>query len=54
MDFEDVEFYSRVRNAYLRMAEKEPKRFRVIDANGPLESIQASVVRIVTNFLGIS
>jgi dTMP kinase len=54
MDFEDVEFYSRVRNAYLRMAEKEPKRFHVIDANGPLESIQASVVRIVTNFLGIS
>lgn len=54
MDFEDVEFYSRVRNAYLRMAEKEPKRFRVIDANGPLESIQAIVVRIVTNFLGIS
>lgn len=51
MDFETSEFYSRVRDAYLEIAKKEPKRFRVIDANGSVEQIQARVSEIVTEFL---
>ena len=52
MDAETSEFYSSVRKAYLKIAEKEPKRFRVIDANGSVEEIQAEVAEIVTAFLG--
>lgn len=47
MDVETAEFYSRVREAYLGIAAKEPKRFRVIDANGSVEEIQARVVEMV-------
>ena len=51
MDVETAEFYERVRAAYLKIAKAEPKRFRVIDANGPVEDIHAEVTRIMTQFL---
>lgn len=51
MDKETTEFYARVRNAYLKIAEKDPKRFRVIDANGSIEEIHAKVAEIVKKFL---
>lgn len=52
MDTETAEFYSNVRTAYLGIAERERKRFAVIDANGSVEEIQAKVAEIVTKFLG--
>lgn len=52
MDFETAEFYSRVRDAYLSIAKKDPKRFRIIDAGGSIEGTHAKVMEIVTNFLG--
>ncbi len=51
MDKETTEFYDRVRKSYLKMAEKEPKRFRVIDASGSIEEVHAKVSEIVTKFL---
>ncbi len=51
MDAETTEFYERVRDAYLQIARKEPKRFRVIDANGSIEEIKPKVLEIVTKFL---
>ncbi len=51
MDFETLEFYTRVRDAYLQIAKSEPKRFRVIDANGPVEAIHAEVLELVDDFL---
>ncbi len=51
MDFETAEFYDRVRNAYLGIAERERKRFRVIDANGSVEAIHSQVAEIVVKFL---
>lgn len=51
MDLETTEFYERVRAAYLKIAETEKKRFRVIDANGSVEEIKAKVLEIVTQFL---
>ena len=48
MDFETVEFYERVRDAYLGIAEREPKRFQIVDASGPVEEIHHRVVEIVT------
>lgn len=43
MDEESSDFYSRVRTAYLGIAEREPGRFIVIDANGPVDEIRAEV-----------
>jgi dTMP kinase len=52
MDAETMEFYERVRKAYLQIAETEKKRFRVIDANGSIEEIKKQVLGIVLGFLG--
>ncbi len=51
MDKETTEFYDRVRKAYLKMAEKEPRRFRIIDASGSIEEVHAKVSEIITKFL---
>jgi dTMP kinase len=51
MDFETSEFYGRVRNAYLKIAENEPKRFKTVDANDSVEGIHSRVVEIVTKCL---
>ena len=51
MDKETTEFYDRVRKAYLKIAEKEPKRFRIINAGGSIEDVHAKVLEIVTAFL---
>jgi dTMP kinase len=53
MDFETVEFYERVRDAYLTVARNEPKRFRVIEAGGSVDEIQRHVLEIVTASLKI-
>ena len=52
MDKETADFYERVRDAYLKIAAREPKRFRVIEANGSIEEIKKKVLEIVTEFLG--
>lgn len=51
MDAETSEFYTNVRNAYLEIAADDPNRFKIIDANGSMETIQAKVVETVTAFL---
>jgi dTMP kinase len=53
MDFETVEFYERVRDAYLGIAHREPRRFQIVDASGPMEEIQRNVLAIVTDLLEI-
>lgn len=51
MDSETTDFYRRVREAYLKIAEKESKRFRIVEADGSVEEVRARVMEIVTNFL---
>ena len=51
MDVETEEFYSRVRDAYLGIAKREPERFRVIDAERSPDAIHADVMEIITAFL---
>ena len=51
MDSETTDFYRRVREAYLTIAEKEPKRFRIVEASGSVEEIRKSVMETVRNFL---
>lgn len=51
MDQEDSNFYARVRQSYLGIANREPNRFRVVDADRSISEIQHDVVEIVTGFL---
>ena len=53
MDEETGEFYTRVREAYLGIARREPDRFRVIAAMGTMEEINADVVSILSETLNI-
>lgn len=52
MDSEKRDFYVRVREAYLRLAEQESERFRIIDASASIAEIHTEVLRVVTEFLG--
>lgn len=51
MDAETVDFYHRVRIAYLGIAERESARFKVIDANGSVDDTHEKVVELITDFL---
>jgi dTMP kinase len=51
MDREDSEFYGRVREAYHRIADREPKRFKVIDASGSIDEVHQKVLDVVGRFL---
>ncbi len=51
MDAETAEFYHDVRQAYMKIAEREPGRFKVLDANGSIEDTRGKVVALVTEFL---
>ena len=53
MDFEAVEFYERVRDAYLGIAAREKDRFRIVDAGGSVDEIQRRVLEIVATSLKI-
>ena len=54
MDLETAEFYERVRDAYLNIADKEPDRFKLIDANGPVDEIHRTVGEIIRDFLDLA
>lgn len=45
------EFFERVRAAYLRRAEAEPGRFRVVDAAAPLPAVQRELCAIAEELL---
>lgn len=51
MDSETVEFYERVRRAYLQIADREPQRFIVVVGDGEINEIKSKVAQIVTEFL---
>lgn len=53
LDKETIDFFERVRRAYLEIAAAEPKRFRVVDASGSIEEIHRETLKIVTQFLEI-
>ncbi len=43
LDVERADFYARVRESYLQLAESEPDRFVVIDASGELDAVRDSI-----------
>jgi dTMP kinase len=52
MDRENIEFYDRVRKAYLKIAENEPRRVRVVDASGPIDEIHQTVLALFEEWYG--
>lgn len=44
---ENAEFFTRIRHAYLQRAIENPVRFRIIDADRPLEVVKKSVEDII-------
>jgi dTMP kinase len=51
LDIENAEFHTRVRDAYLRLANAEPDRIKVIDTSGPVEQTHLRVKQVVVPFL---
>ncbi|HDY70643.1 MAG TPA: dTMP kinase [Nitrospirae bacterium] len=50
-EMEEIAFHERVRNGYLRIAEQEPDRIRVIDALQPLDSVWEEIRVIIESYL---
>lgn len=48
---EQLDFFERVRQGYLRQAEREPQRYRVVDAAVPLEQVQSQLDTILADYL---
>ncbi len=46
-DDQHEDFHERMRSGYLRMAQSEPKRIRVVDASGSAEQTHSSVMALV-------
>ncbi|HEU5239731.1 MAG TPA: dTMP kinase [Pyrinomonadaceae bacterium] len=51
LDSEDAAFHTRVRDAYVKMAEANPDRIRLIDARGSVQETHEVVKSIVMPFL---
>jgi dTMP kinase len=48
---EQVEFFERVRRAYLEMAGAAPGRYRIIDAAQPLDSVQQQLTTVLADIV---
>ncbi|HVP35520.1 MAG TPA: dTMP kinase [Terriglobales bacterium] len=48
---EKIDFYKRVRNGYLKIAQKEKKRFKVIEGSGEIEVVWSKIKDTVDYFL---
>jgi dTMP kinase len=51
LDIEDASFHTRVRNAYLEIAEAHPERVRIIDARSSVQETHHAVMKLVIPFL---
>lgn len=48
---ENIDFHQRIRDGYLDILNKEPERFRLIDANRDIDSVQKDVRRHISDFI---
>ena len=52
MEREALAFYQRIREAYLRLAEQEPQRIKIIDASRPLADVQTRIAHYLVGLCG--
>ncbi|MBK8163373.1 MAG: dTMP kinase [Gammaproteobacteria bacterium] len=48
---EKIGFFERVRDTYLQLAEREPRRFRIVAAEPPLDQVQDHLRQVMTSWL---
>jgi dTMP kinase len=48
---EQLEFFERVRNAYLERAQRDSQRFRVVDSRADIDAIRAEISAMLTRWL---
>lgn len=53
-ELEELEFFDRVRQAYLDIAADEPERCAIIDASQQLDAVKSSMLRVLEQKLDIS
>jgi dTMP kinase len=53
LERESLDFFARVREAYLSLARREPQRFHVINAAAPLERVQEKMRQVLHGRLGL-
>ena len=51
LDIENADFHTRVRDAYLQIALREPERVKLIDTSGPVERTQERLKEIIIPYL---
>ncbi len=54
LEIEKTEFYARVREGYLALAESEPERFAIIDASQTLDDVQVAISEKLVGLLNDS
>lgn len=47
---EEISFFERIRNCYLKRAENEPERFRIIDASKSFEDVKQQIQTILEGY----
>ena len=47
---EKLEFFEQVRQGYLRIAEQEPERVKIVDASGSLTDVQQQIEQVLIKF----
>lgn len=53
LDEEQIDFYKRVHSGYLKLAQENPNRIKVVDASRSIEEVKAEVLAIIKEFLGL-
>lgn len=48
---EQVDFFNKVRNAYLKRAENYPSRMKIIDASGELDAVKQQITETLSRFI---
>lgn len=51
LDRESASFHGRVREGYLRLAARTPRRMKIVNANRPLEVVRAEITSLVLGWL---
>jgi len=51
LEKEEIEFHLKVREGYLKIAEKESERFRIVSANQSIEDVHKEIVELVFSII---
>ena len=52
LDTEGLAFHEKVREGYLKLAQEDPERIRIVDASQPLEDVIEATWAILKELLG--